>query len=168
MYQLKMIRQTQVRLLAVATLAAAVSAVALVIVLVVPRSESSPAISTEPRQVPAEIVISEGTEAKMHTAGIYILDNDPAYEPYVSLAEVAVHLEQEAGVTVDSGALVMVNANPTVPDVGFLRGTLHESLVWAVSVNTSGSSVPDLFVPGRSTVAFVDADYGGLIGVITH
>lgn len=43
-----------------------------------------------------------------------------------------------------------------------------ESLAWAIVVDTTHSTIPDLFVPDTYTIAFIDADGGGLLGVLTQ
>jgi hypothetical protein len=132
------------------------------IYLFAPGAESVPV-------VPASDVLTGESEQKMNQAGIYVLDYNPPYQPGVSLARAADYLDDEAGVSALRGAVIMINTAPAgLNNTGFPRGTVAESLAWAIVVDTSGSTVPELFVPDTYSVAFVDADGGGLLGVLTQ
>ena len=169
MYRQPMIRQTRVRLLVAA---AAIAGLLAVSGLVATIASGGPSASKAPPRMSAEAVIDVYAQQKMAEAGIFITDGDPPDEPRVSLGDAATYLRVEAGVVSERGALVLVNTVPAGRSggySGFLRGTLPESLVWAINIDTSASTVPDLFDPQAShSIAFVDALGGGLLGVLTQ
>jgi len=117
------------------------------------------------QQVSPFVVLDDRALAQLDEAGIVVTEFHPAGEPRLTLSEAAATLE-EAGVLGRTGALVQVNADPQPQR--FLRGQVLEVLTWAMRVDTTESSVPDLFDPEAGVaIAFVDAETGNLLGVVT-
>jgi hypothetical protein len=162
---LKAILSRRVPLLMLASICLVVAAVVVSLLLISNGSSSR----REPSVVSADEVLDEFSLAKMNEIGLYVFDDHPDYPPEVTLAEAADYLEDDAGVVSLRGALVVINTTPDAPPDVPLRGTVAESLAWAIRVDTSGSTVPDLFDPAAArTIAFVDAFGSGLLGVITQ
>jgi hypothetical protein len=162
-----MIRQTAAKLLGVATAIVALAVVSVVTALLFLRSDGD-SRSSIPELVSAGSVLPIQSRDKMAEAGIEVIDEPPNADPRVSLAAAAAYLEQEAGVGSLRGALIVVTTYPESGNPIVVAQPGSKSLAWAIVVDTSTSTVPELFVPDKYSVAFIDADGGGLLGVLTQ